>query len=117
MNFLHYEAVCCRMYDIQNGIAPKNTLDPYQQQTYLPHAINYTSDAFCIKQSRLEIQKKNAFSRVGAKVWNGIPVSVRNLKKKKFKQTLLWILGAKRCKNRSQQLQTHICNTYSLEDI
>ena len=27
VNFLHYEAVCCRMHDIQNEIAPKNILD------------------------------------------------------------------------------------------
>ena len=27
VDFLHYEAFCCRMYDIQNGIAPKNILD------------------------------------------------------------------------------------------
>ena len=37
--------------------------------------------------NRLEIQK-NAFSRVTVKVWNDIPVSVRNLNKKMFKQKL-----------------------------
>ena len=83
VNFLHYEAVCCRMYDIQNGIAPKNILDLFNHtssiHTYRTRST--TSNAFYIKQSRLEIQK-NAFSRVGAKVWNGIPVSVRNLKKR-----------------------------------
>ena len=93
VNFLHYEAVCCRMYDIQNGIAPKNILDLFTHassiHTYRTQST--TSNAFYIKQSRLEIQK-NVFSRLGAKVWNGIPVSVRSLNKKKFKQTLHSIL-------------------------
>ena len=93
VDFLHYEAVCCRMYDIQNGIAPKNILDLFTHtssiHTYRTRST--TSNAFYIKQSRLEIQK-NAFSRVGAKVWNGIPVSVRNLNKKKLKQALHSIL-------------------------
>ena len=50
-----------------------------------------TCNAFYIKQSRQEVQK-NAFSGLGAKAWNGIPVSVRNLRKQKFKQKLHSIL-------------------------
>ena len=81
------------MYDIQNGIAPKNILDLFTHASsiYTYRTRSTTSNAFYIKQSRLEIQK-NVFSRVGAKVWNGIPVSVRSLNKKEFEQTLHSIL-------------------------
>ena len=51
------------------------------------HAYNTrssTSENFYIKASRLEIQK-NAFSRMGAKLWNEIPSSLRELPKKSFK--------------------------------
>ena len=59
VDFLHYEAVGCRMYDIQNGIAPKNILDLFTHtssiHTYRMRST--TSNAFYIKQSPLEIQK------------------------------------------------------------
>ena len=59
VDFLHYEAVGCRMYDIQNGIAPKNILDLFTHtssiHTYRTRST--TSNAFYIKQSPLEIQK------------------------------------------------------------
>ena len=83
VNFLHYEAICCRMHNIQNGIVPKNILDLFTHissiHTYCTRSSTF--NAFYIKQSWLEIQK-NAFSCVGAKVWNGIPMLVRNLNKK-----------------------------------
>ena len=89
VNFFHYEAVCCRMYDFQNGIAPKNILDLFTHtssiHTYRTRST--TSNAFYIKQSRLEIQK-NAFSRTcGCKSmeWNS---SVGEESKKKSSNKL-----------------------------
>ena len=38
-------------------------------------------------KSRLEIQKR-AFSRVGAKIWNEMPASLRELQKKHFQTKL-----------------------------
>ena len=64
VDFLHYEAVCCSMFDIQNGMAPKNILDLFTHtssiHTYRTRST--TSNAFYIKQSRLEIQKKCFFT-------------------------------------------------------
>ena len=40
-----------------------------------------SANKFYIKKSRLEIQKR-AFSRVGAKIWNEMPASLRELPKK-----------------------------------
>ena len=46
-----------------------------------------TSNKFHIKKSRLEMQQK-AVSRIGAKVWNVLPVLLRDLPKKQFKKKL-----------------------------
>ena len=45
------------------------------------------SNKFYIKKSRLKIQH-NAFSRVGARVWNELPESLREFPKKQFKMKL-----------------------------
>ena len=100
------------MHDFQNGIAPKNILDLFTHTSSIHtyRTRSSTSNAFYIKQSRLEVQK-NAFSRVGAKVWNVIPVSVRNLKKKKFRQKLhsmlMNILKESDCYLDFQQIYQH----------
>ena len=69
VNFLRYEAVSCRMYDIQNGIAPKNILDLFTHtssiHTYRTRPTTF--DAFYIKQSPLEILKKKSFFTSGCK--------------------------------------------------
>ena len=49
--------------------------------------VNSTAQGYYIKKSRLEIQKR-AFSRVGAKIWNEMPASLRELPKKHFQMKL-----------------------------
>ena len=94
VNFFHYEAVCCRMYDFQNGIAPKNILDLFTHTSSI-HTYRTRSTTsimhFTLSNLGWKYKKMLFHVRVGAKVWNGIPVSVRNLKKK-FKQTVYSIL-------------------------
>ena len=46
-----------------------------------------TSEHFYIKESRLNY-KRNAFSRVGVKIWNGIPQILKERPKKSFKRSL-----------------------------
>ena len=53
--------------------------------TYNTRAL--TSEHFCFKESRLNI-KRNAFSRVGVKVWNGIRQILKERQKKTFKRSL-----------------------------
>ena len=90
VNFLHYEAVCCRMYGIQNGIAPKNILDLFTHTSSIHtyRTRSSTSNAFYIKQSRLEIQK--CFFTCGCKSmeWDS---SVGEESKKKRSSTKLSI--------------------------
>ena len=42
---------------------------------------------FYTNESRLNV-KRNAFSRVGVKIWNGIPQVVKERRKKAFKRSL-----------------------------
>ena len=58
------------------------------------HAYNTRSSKslkFLYQSSRLEIQK-NAFSRIGVKLWNEIPLFLREKPKKIFKKELEMIL-------------------------
>ena len=46
-----------------------------------------TSEHFYTKESRLNV-KQNAFSRVGVKIWNGIPPILKERPEKAFKRSL-----------------------------
>ena len=50
-----------------------------------------TSEHFYTKESRLNV-KRNAFLRVGVKIWNGIPQILKERPKKAFKRSLKAIL-------------------------
>ena len=68
------------MHDIKNQKGPSNILNLFSDTTSI-HSYNThssSSNNVNIKKSRLDIQKR-AFSRVGAKIWNEIPVSLRQL--------------------------------------
>ena len=74
------------MHDVSTASAPINICNLFTKTSRV-HSYNTrssTSDNFYIKASRLEIQN-NAFSRIGAKLWNEIPSSLRELPKKLFK--------------------------------
>ena len=55
---------------------------------------------FSLSGSRLSIQM-NSFSRIGTRIWNEMPVSLRKLSKnafkRKIKQTLFEILASEDC--------------------
>ena len=77
------------MYDVRNETAPSNILNLFTSTSKI-HTYNTrfsTSNKFHIKKSRLEIQQK-AVSRIGAKVWNELPASLRELTKKQFQKKL-----------------------------
>ena len=71
---LYYESVCSLMYDVNKNTAPDNILKLFSRissvHTYNTRAS--TSEHFYTKESRLNV-KRNAFSRAGVKIWNGIP--------------------------------------------
>ena len=89
LNFLYFKSVCCLMHDVQNRKVPNNILNLFSDTASI-HSYNTRSSSankFYIKKSRLEIQRR-AFSRVGAKIWNEMPASLRELPKKHFQAKL-----------------------------
>ena len=71
-------SVSCLMHDIRNRKVPSNILSLFRDTTSV-HSYNSRSSPsnnFYIKKSRLDIQKRD-FSRVGGKIWNEIPASLR----------------------------------------
>ena len=59
------------------------------------------SNNFYAQSSRLSMIQVNSFSRIGTKIWNEMPVSLRKLSKnafkRKIKQTLFEILASEDC--------------------
>ena len=86
---LYYKSVCSLMYDVNKNTAPDNILKLFSRissvHTYNTRAS--TSEHFYTKESRLNV-KRNAFSRVGVKIWNGIPQILKERPKKAFKRSL-----------------------------
>ena len=81
------------MYDVNNNLAPKNIIDLFTQiDTVHSHDTRASiMGNYLVKYSRTTIQK-NAFSRVGAKIWNSLPKYLRNRQKKEFTKELHTLL-------------------------
>ena len=80
MNPLSFNSV----YDVEKNTAPENILKLFYiiSSVHTNNARVSTSEHFHIKDSRINV-KRNAFSRVGVKIWNRIP----QMKKKKQNKT------------------------------
>ena len=74
LNFLYYESVLNLMHYTDERNAPINILNLFSRtsNSHYYSTLSSTSQNFYIKKSTLDIQK-NAFSRVGAKMWNEMP--------------------------------------------
>ena len=89
-------SVCCLKHDISNRKVPSNILNLFSDTTSIHsyNSLSSPSNNFYIKKSRLDIQKRD-FSRVGVKIWNEIPTSLReqllpkNASKRNFTLSLL----------------------------
>ena len=77
------------MYDVNKISASNNILKLFSRissvRTY--NTRGSTSEHFYAKESRLNI-KRNAFSRVGVKIWNKIPQILKERPKKACKRSL-----------------------------
>ena len=90
------------MFEIRHRNAPGNIQDLFQDISDI-HSYNTQSSAlnnFYTQSSRPSIQV-NSFSRIGTKIWNKMPMSLRILPKtvfkSKIKQTLFEILASEDC--------------------
>ena len=85
ISFLYYENICALMHDVCHERAPRNITDLFIDTKSI-HSYNTRSSAshnFYIKPSKLQIQLK-AFSRLGARIWNEIPTSLRDKSRSMF---------------------------------
>ena len=86
LNFFYYKTISELMHNISTASAPINICNLFTKTSSV-HSYDTrssTSENFYIIASRLEIQK-NPFLRMCAKLWNGIPSSLRELPKRSFK--------------------------------
>ena len=100
--FLYYELLANLMFEIRHRNAPGNIQDLLQDISDI-HSYNTRSSVsnnFYTRSSRLSIQV-NSFSRIGTKIWNEMPMSLRKLPKtvfqRKIKQILFEILALEDC--------------------
>ena len=93
VQFMYFYDIACMMHDVSNNVVPLNIKNLFQLTSSV-HRYNTrssTSQNYYLKRSNLEIQRKS-FSRIGAKLWNEIPASIRNLPKHLFKKELRSVL-------------------------
>ena len=93
LQFSYYELTANLMFDIRHRSAPRNIRDLFQDISNI-HPYNTRSSAthnFYTQSSRLSIQL-NSFSRIGTKIWNEMPLSLRNLSKHDFKRKIKRVL-------------------------
>ena len=90
------------MFEIRHRNVPGNIQDLFQDISDI-HSYNTRSSVsnnFYTQSSRLSIQV-NSFSRIGSKIWNEMPISLRKLPKTVFKrkinQILFEILASEDC--------------------
>ena len=90
------------MFEIRHRNVPGNIQDLFQDISDI-HSYNTRSSVsnnFYTQSSRLSIQV-NSFSRIGTKIWNEMPISLRKLPKTVFKrkinQILFEILASEDC--------------------
>ena len=89
LDSLFFQQIAYLMRDVDNHIAPKNIVTLFKKvgsvHSYRTRSVS--SDKFYLDYSRLNI-RQNSFSRLGARIWNSIPPTIRNLRKSSFKKNI-----------------------------
>ena len=83
---LYYESVRSLMYDVNRNTAPEN-IELFSRISSVHTYNTSTFEHFYTKESRLKV-KRNAFLRVGVKIWNGIPQILKKKTEETFKKSL-----------------------------
>ena len=76
------------MFDINENTAPRSILNLFSRISSVhPYKTrSSTSDYFYTKESRINVTR-DAFSRVGVKIWNGIPATLKKVQKNLLKNS------------------------------
>ena len=90
---LYFKLVASLLHDIENHCAPPNISELFtrSEQVHSYSTRFSVAGSFYIKQARTNHQLFS-FSRVGGKIWNGIPPELRELRKAAFKRKLTHLL-------------------------
>ena len=73
---MHYKLLAETMHDVSNDLVPSNLKDLFipSAKIYSYNTRSSVSKNFYIQTSNIEIKRKS-FSRIGAKLWNEIPIN------------------------------------------
>ena len=93
IKMLYFKLVASLLHDIENHCAPPNIskLFTRSEQVHSYSTRFSVAGSFYIKQARTN-HPLLSFSRVVAKIWNGIPHELRKLRKAPFKRKLTQLL-------------------------
>ena len=93
IKMLYFKLVASLLHDIENHCASPNMSQLFtrseQVRSYSTHFS--VAGSFYVKQARTNHQLLS-FSRVGVKIWNGIPSELHKLRKAPFRQKLTHLL-------------------------
>ena len=89
LNNMYFLSIANLMHDITNNRTPANLSNLF---TLVKHQHDYstrssTASKIFIKSSNLSLHL-NSFSRLGARLWNSIPLDIRNKNKHSFRKTI-----------------------------
>ena len=85
LHLTYFKTICSFMHDFVNDQVPPNISDLFSYSSEKHHHYTRSSAAgnLCLKY------KKKYFSRLGARIWNTIPICLRSLPKYDFKWHIL----------------------------
>ena len=89
-NIVPFQTICSFMHDFVNNLTPPNVSELFSYSSEKKH-YSYTRSSAAgnlyLKHLRTE-HMKNSFSRLGARIWNRIPICLRSPTKYEFKRLL-----------------------------
>ena len=85
LKFSFFKITANLMYDVRHKIAPSRIQKQFQDisNIHSDYTRSSASNNFYMQSSRFSIQL-NSLSRTGSTIWNGIPLTLRNLRKNDF---------------------------------
>lgn len=89
VKLLYFKSVASLLHDVDNRHAPPNISNLFTRSKQIHSYPTRSAIAgnFYVEMSRTN-QRLLSFSRIGTKIWNGIPPKIRQLKKSHFKRKL-----------------------------
>ena len=89
LDLLYFKTVATQMHDISNHLTPPDICDLFTttDQIHNHHTRSSAKGDYFVQYSRLNKQK-NSFSRTGVRIWNSLPLYMRDFSKHLFKKKI-----------------------------